>query len=67
MKPATETTLALERAVREAGKHLAAFPHHANGLTPDTVKALPEWQEAKRASVAAFAALREHNAQRMKG
>lgn len=32
-----------------------------NGLTPDRVRALPDWQAAKRANVIAFEALRKFN------
>ncbi|HLF12454.1 MAG TPA: hypothetical protein VJA26_14700 [Gammaproteobacteria bacterium] len=32
------------------------------GLTPDSVRATPEWKEAKRASAATFAAYRAFNA-----
>ena len=50
-----------ERAQKEAGALLRSFPRLANGLTPDHVRATPEWQTAKRKADAAFAALRSIN------
>lgn len=51
----------LETAWRAAGDALKGFPKGAMGLTPDSVKASPEWQAAKRAYESAFAALRAFN------
>ncbi len=44
-----------------ASKAMKAFPRGPLGLTPNTVKASPEWKAAKRSSDAAFAALRRFN------
>jgi hypothetical protein len=46
---------------RSAGDALNAFPKLPNGLTPDEVKATPEWQAAKRNYDNAFNAERAAN------
>ena len=48
---------------RVASEALGAFPRGAMGLTPDAVKASPEWRAAKAASDAALARLRDFNRQ----
>lgn len=55
-----------ERAVREAGDVLGAFPRLPNGLTPDHVKFSPEYRAAKSRFDRAFHALRLANAARIK-
>jgi len=58
---AQQATLYAECA--RAGQALNALSGNGPmGLTPDTVRATPEWQTAKRAYQAAFAALRDFNA-----
>lgn len=52
----------LEARLDAASATLAAFPRGAMGLTPDSVKALPEWRDAKAAVDKAFADLRAFNA-----
>jgi len=52
----------LTAACTEAGKALKAYPRNAIGLTPDHVKASPEWRRARRAYDLAFAELRAFNA-----
>lgn len=53
---------ALQAEVDRTGAALRALSGGgAMGLTPDDVKASPEWQAAKRAYDAAFAALRQFN------
>ena len=52
---------------REAAAALAAFPRGPMGLTPDSVKASPEWQAAKAAWTEAFSALRAYNRAKAKG
>ena len=55
----------LEREYLEASRALKAIPGVGSGpmgLTPDDVKARPEYREAKLASCRAFAALRSFNA-----
>lgn len=44
-----------------AGKILNSFPKGPMGLTPDHVKASPEWKAAYQAHARAFAALRDFN------
>lgn len=54
----------LESAVSEAGAALRAIPGVSSGplsLTPDSVKARPDYIAARRAYDAAFKALRDHN------
>ena len=43
-----------------------AYPKGPMGLTPDHIKATPEWQANRQAAKAAFQALRNHNAQMSK-
>ncbi len=49
---------------KAAGAALQPFAPHRNaiGLLPDSIRLTPEYQEAKRASDAAFARLRHFNA-----
>jgi hypothetical protein len=58
--------LALWEAHADAAAVLAVFPKGAMGLTPDAVKASPEWQAAYRIERAAFAELRTFNAMYVK-
>jgi hypothetical protein len=51
----------LEQEVSAAGKVMGTFPHGATGLTPDHVKATPEWRAAKARLTRAFAALQNFN------
>lgn len=51
----------LEAECREAGQKLKAFPKLDNGLTPDGIKATPEWKTAKLTHDNAFCALRSFN------
>ena len=53
---------ALHTEYQTVSAALKAFPRGPLGLTPDSVKASAEWKAAKRASDAAFAALRRFNA-----
>lgn len=53
---------ALDAAVTQHGATLNQFPKGPMGLTPDAVKATPEFKTAKTNFDRAFAALREHNA-----
>lgn len=52
----------IQDRVDAASAALKAFPKGPMGLTPDAVKALPEYQAAKREYAVAFAALRAANA-----
>jgi hypothetical protein len=54
----------LEEAVSRFSKELKKFPKGPTGMTPDDVKATPEWQEAKRNYNQAFEKLREFNSQK---
>lgn len=56
----------LEAEVRAAGAALKSFPKGAMGLTPDAVKASPEWKAAKNRYDRAFAALRAFNSKRVR-
>lgn len=58
---AKATKVRLERDLTEASAVMQAFPRSSVGLTPDYVKATPEYQVAKRASAAAFKALQIFN------
>jgi hypothetical protein len=54
----------LEAKHNAATDALHSVPGHGSGpmgLTPDHVRATPEWQSAKRAAEKAFSALRNHN------
>lgn len=53
---------ALRKSVAETGAVLGAFPKGEMGLTPDDVKASPEYRKAKAAYDHAFHALRAVNA-----
>lgn len=55
---------AMETALDVAGKALKAFDSYGKtemGLTPDHVKAMPEWQQAKQEYDLAFTQLRDFN------
>jgi hypothetical protein len=52
---------ALEAEYASACEAMRVFPRMPNGLTPDSVKALPEYRSAKDARDKAFAALRAFN------
>lgn len=56
----------LDAEYSEAGKALNEIVNkhggpRANGLTPDAVKAMPEWQDAKQRLNEAFQRLRNYN------
>lgn len=51
----------LEAAHKAASDALQAFPRGPMGLTPDRVKASPEWQAAQRAYQKAHRDLRNFN------
>jgi hypothetical protein len=51
----------LNRAVTETSAKMQDFPRGPLGLTPDDVKASPEWQTAYRNFNTAFQALRNFN------
>lgn len=66
---AKQSKIVLENALDVADKNLKAFDQYgksAMGLTPDSVKAMPEWQEAKKAFDKAFTELRNYNGWFMK-
>lgn len=52
----------VEAEAKAAGAALRAFPRNAMGITPDRVKATPEWRAAKARSDQAFAQLQKLNA-----
>jgi hypothetical protein len=52
----------LEQEVSTASASLQIFPRGAMGLTPDHVRATPEWRAANGRFKKAFAALRAFNA-----
>ncbi len=52
---------ALEVAYDHATAALRKFPRLPSGLTPDAVRAMPEWREAKKQCEQAFADLRAFN------
>jgi len=58
---AREQAATLDRAVTETSAALQEFPRGPLGLTPDDVKASPEWQTAYRNFNVAFQALRNFN------
>jgi hypothetical protein len=58
---AHEQAETLNRAVNETSAKLQEFPRGPLGLTPDDVKASPEWQTAHRNFDIAFQALRKFN------
>ena len=51
----------LNARVEQAGKVLEGFPKGELGLTPDHIKASPEWRKAKAEFELAFAVLRGFN------
>jgi hypothetical protein len=51
----------LEQEMSAAEGVLKTFPRGAMGLTPDHVRATPEWQAAKARSSKAFKALQDFN------
>jgi len=51
----------LDISVSEASKALKQFPRGAMGLTPDAVKATPEWKIAKQRYDLAFHCSRKFN------
>lgn len=51
----------LDAEVKRTGEILRVFPRGPMGLTPDAVKATPEYKAAKTASEVAFAKLRAFN------
>ena len=51
----------LDRCVSETSAALKKFPRGTMGLTPDAVKATPEWQQAKKAYNLAFDQSRAFN------
>jgi hypothetical protein len=53
----------LESALSAASLALKSFPRLPSGLTPDAVKATPEYQAAKSRYDVAFTNLREFNRQ----
>lgn len=64
-----QSKIVLENALDVADEALKAFDSYgksAFGLTPDHVKAMPEWQQAKREFDKAFAELRNFNGWYMK-
>jgi hypothetical protein len=52
----------LEAEQSRLGAILRAFPKCQMGLTPDHIRATPEWKTAKAESDAAFARLQKFNA-----
>ena len=56
----------LEADVKNHSVTLWAFPRGAMGVTPDSVKATPEWQTAKRNYAVAFSKLRAFNSEFIK-
>ena len=60
---------ALDNELSAATEAIKAIPGHASGpmgLTPDPVKALPQWQAARLRLDRAFAAVRAFNAANVK-
>lgn len=53
----------LESRLATASAALNAFPRLPNGLTPDAIKTLPDYQVAKSQAAVAFRNLREFNQQ----
>jgi len=61
---AKQSKTMLENALDVADKVLKAFNQYGKsgmGMTPDFVKAMPEWQQAKKEFDKAFAELRNFN------
>lgn len=66
---AKQSKIVLENALDNADKTLKSFDSYGKtsiGLTPDSVKAMPEWRQAKAAFDRAFAELRAFNGWYMK-
>ena len=66
---AKQSKIMLESALDDADKALKAFDSYGKtemGLTPDFVRAMPEWQQAKKEFDKAFAELRAFNGWYMK-
>ena len=66
---AKQSKIVLENTLDNADKILKAFDSYGKssfGLTPDHVKAMPEWQQAKDDFDRAFAELRAFNGWYMK-
>jgi hypothetical protein len=57
---------ALEAAVAAASAALRSFPKGPTGMTPDVIKASPEWRSARRDYSDAFEKLRAFNAARLR-
>lgn len=57
------TLEAINNAASDALKAFDSFGKSAMGMTPDHVKAMPEWQEAKKAFDVSFQRLRNFNGQ----
>jgi hypothetical protein len=51
----------LDAITKEHGEALNQFPRGPMGITPDAVKATPEYQTAKANFNRSFSALRDHN------
>ena len=60
---AKATAQHLKGELDKAAARMRGFPKLANGLTPDDVKASPEWRAARAAYWAAHDAYRAFNAQ----
>lgn len=61
---AKQSKTILENSLDAADKALKAFDQYGKnqmGMTPDFVKAMPEWQQAKKEYNKAFAELRNFN------
>lgn len=70
MLPATNETRELEQAYKTACDALLAVDGVGSGpmhLTPDAIRNTDEYRTARLARDRAFAALRAHNARRLKG
>jgi len=52
----------LEERVKTDDDILNSFESYPNGLTPDHIRVLPEWQEANKAGKKSFEELRNFNA-----
>lgn len=53
--------LELEAAEKSAKDALKKYPKLENGLTPDNVRATPEWKADKKRSIGAFCELQHFN------
>ncbi len=56
----------LEKICKDFSDYLNTFPRMENGLHSDEVKALPEFQRAKKEHAIVFQALRKFNAEFVK-